>query len=223
MLRLFPIILALLISTACGGKVVIKTEAKLQPTPKPPTSVPMWLGNASRNFYGTGPWSNAPLEIVWEFQTKFITGQFHEDPWGGSSWPGQPSVDESHVYFGSADGHLYCLNKRDGSLVWSYKTEDSLKATPSIAGDRLIASGLDHYIYCIDKRTGSLLWKFKTGFEVDCSAAVIDGRVYFGGEDGFFYSLNLNDGSLIYKTEQLGSMEGSFSVDGGRAYVGTEQ
>ena len=77
----------------------------------------------------------------------------------------------------------------DGSLVWKYKTEDSLKATPTIAGDRLIASGLDHYIYCIDARDGSLIWKYKTGFEVDCSAAVIDGRVYFGGEDGFFYSL----------------------------------
>ncbi len=75
--------------------------------------------------------------------------------------------------------------------VWfgSFKTGDSLKATPTIAGNRLIASGLDHYIYCIDARDGSLIWKFKTGFEVDCSAAVIDGRVYFGGEDGFFYAL----------------------------------
>ena len=55
----------------------------------------MWLGNTSRNFYGTGPWSTGPLEIVWEFETKFITGRLHKDPWGGSSWPGQPSVDES--------------------------------------------------------------------------------------------------------------------------------
>ena len=56
----------------------------------------------------------------------------------------------------------------------SYKTGDSLKATPTIVGDRLIASGLDHYIYCIDKRNGTLIWKYKTGFEVDCSAAVIE-------------------------------------------------
>ena len=94
-----------------------------------------------------------PLEVVWEFET-WTTGRLHKDPWGGSSWPGQPSVDEQHVYFGSADGNLYCLDKRDGSLVWKYKTSDSLKATPTIVGDRLIASGLDHYIYCIDKRNG---------------------------------------------------------------------
>ena len=188
MIKLSPIILALLLS-ACGGKVVTPIEAKSQPPPAPklPTSVPFWLGNAERNFYGTGPLTDAPLEVVWSFETKGISGRLHKDPWGGSSWPGQPSVDEKHVYFGSADGRLYCLDAKDGTLVWSYKTEDSLKATPTIAGDRLIASGLDHYIYCLDKNTGALIWKYKTGFEVDCSSAVISDRVYFGGEDGYFF------------------------------------
>jgi len=216
MFKIISSLLALLLLcclSACGGKVITKTHAEPAPPPKAPTTVPAWLGNPSRSFYGTGPWSEKPLEIVWEFETNWTTGRLHKDPWGGSSWPGQPSVDSSRVYFGSADGRLYCLNSHDGSLVWSFKTEDSLKATPTIVGDRLIASGLDHYVYCINARDGSLIWKYKTGFEVDCSAAVIDGRVYFGGEDGFFYALNLDDGALIYKTERLGSMEGSFSVD----------
>ena len=118
MLRLSPIILALLFLSACGGHVVPPTEAKPQPpAPKPPSSVPFWLGNPSRNFYGTGPWSDAPLEVVWSFETKGISGRLHKDPWGGSSWPGQPSVDEKYVYFGSADGRLYCLDAKDGSLV----------------------------------------------------------------------------------------------------------
>src|SRR5215510_3865618 len=200
------LLVALISLPACGGKVISKTEAHAPDPPKPPSSVPAWLGNPSRNFYGTGPWSGTQLEIVWEFETDFISGRLHKDPWGGSSWPGQPSVDEQHVFFGSADGNLYCLDKKTGSLVWSYKTLDSLKATPTIAGDRLIASGLDHNIYCVDKRNGTLLWKYTTGFEVDCSAAVIDGRVYFGGEDHSFYCLNLANGSVIYKTERLGSM-----------------
>jgi outer membrane protein assembly factor BamB len=163
----------------------------------------MWLGNPSRNFYGTGPWSNEKLQIVWQFETKMISGRLHEDSWGGTSWPGQPSVDDQHVYFGSADGNLYCLDAKSGQLVWSYQTADSLKATPAIAGDRIIASGLDHFIYCFDKRSGTLLWKYQTGFEVDCGSAVIGNRVYFGGEDGFFYCLNLEDGSVVYKTERL--------------------
>src|SRR5262245_31905195 len=112
MSKILPITFLLAVSislSACGGRVISKTEAKPAeppPAPKPPSSVPAWLGNSSRNFYGTGPWSTGPLEIVWEFETDFISGRLHKDPWGGSSWPGQPSVDEKHVYFGSADGNL---------------------------------------------------------------------------------------------------------------------
>ena len=145
MIRISPFILALLLLPSCGGKVITKTEAAKPPAPpKPPSSVPAWLGNASRNFYGTGPWSGDKLEVVWSIETKSISGRLHKDPWGGSSWPGQPSVDEKYVYFGSADGRLYCIDKNDGRVIWTYKTEDSLKATPTIAGDRLIALSLIH-------------------------------------------------------------------------------
>ena len=211
--------------SACGGNLVKETvaESKAKPAATPVSSVPNWLGNRERNFYGTGPWQNGPLEIVWEFETGFISGRLHKDPWGGSSWPGQPSIAGDRVYFPSADGNIYCVNRHDGSLIWKFKAKDSFKATPTIAGDRIIASGLDHNIYCLNAIDGSLLWEYETGFEVDCSASVVDGRVYFGGEDGFFYCLNLADGSLVYKTERLGSMEGSFSTVDGRIYIGTEQ
>src|SRR5262245_30795860 len=165
--------------TGCSTRLVKETEAKSAPrAPAKPTTLPEWLGNPARNFYGTGPWSGKKLEVVWQFETQWIKGRLHEDPWGGSSWPGQPSIDTKQVYFGSADGNLYALNRETGKLVWSFKTGDSLKATPTIAGDRIIASGLDYYVYCLNARDGSLIWKFKTGFEVDCSAAVIDGRIY---------------------------------------------
>ena len=179
--------------TACGGRVLQKTEAEVLHKAAVPDAVPVWLGNPTRNFYGTGPWPDRPVQVIWEFETKLTSGRLHKDGWGGTSWPGQPSVAGNRVYFGSADGYLYCLDKRDGSLIWKFKTEDSLKATPTIAGDRIIASGLDHNVYCLNANDGSLIWQYKTGFEVDSSAAVIDGRVYFGGEDGFFYCLSLAD------------------------------
>ena len=180
--------------SACGGKLVTETiaETKAAPPPPPPPSVPTWLGNPSRNFHGAGPWSDRPTEVLWEFETKLTSGPLHKMGWGGSSWPGQPSVVGKRVYFGSADSYLYCFDTETGTLIWSFKTGDSLKATPTVVDDRIIASGLDNYIYCLNRHDGSLIWKYKTGFEVDGSVAAIDGRLYFGSEDGFFYCLNLD-------------------------------
>src|SRR5215207_7222777 len=87
---------------ACGGGVLQKTEAevlKKAPAP-PPDAVPLWLGNASRNFYGTGPWPDRPVKVIWEFETELTSGRLHKDGWGGTSWPGQPSVAGNRVYFG---------------------------------------------------------------------------------------------------------------------------
>ena len=225
--HLIPVALVLaLLLPACGGSVASKPE--LDPGPKHadkeiPAGLPFWLGNSERNFYGTGPWEEGPFEIVWEIKTGSISGRLHRDPWGGTSWPGQPSVDGNRVYFPSADGNVYCVDTKDGSVIWKFKAKDSFKATPTVIGDRIIASGLDHHVYCLNARDGTVIWDFETGFEVDGSAAVLDGRLYFGGEDGFFYCLSLADGSLVYKTERLGSMEGSCTTVDGRIYVGTEQ
>jgi outer membrane protein assembly factor BamB len=198
------------------------TEKPPAPTPSPtPEGTLTFLGRPTRDYYGSGPWKSAgPLKVVWKFKTKGISGRFHKDPWGGTSWPGQPSVRGDKVYFGSADGNAYCFNRHTGELLWSYQTNDSLKATPVLSGNRVIANGIDDHIYCLDADTGQLIWKYKCDFEIDGSVAVINNRVYFR-----FYCLDFQTGQLIYRTERVGSIEGScnFQPEIDRAYCGTEQ
>ena len=113
-----------LLFAGCNWRAISKTENERGPTSPAkqlPNSVPAWLAIAERNFYGTGPWIDAPLEVVWGVETGLISGKLHKDPWGGTSWPGQPSVDDERVYFRSADGYLYCLEPQDGSLSGSSK------------------------------------------------------------------------------------------------------
>src|SRR6185369_2081085 len=84
--HLIPLLLMLaLLPAGCGGTVVSKTEVK-QPAKPAPAGLPLWLGNSQRNFYGSGPWQEGPLEIVWELETGYISGKLHADPWGGTSW-----------------------------------------------------------------------------------------------------------------------------------------
>src|SRR2546430_8983511 len=147
--------------------------------PKPPAAVPMWLGNPARNFFGTGPLPKA-LAIVWDFKTGWTRGRLHDDPWGGSGWPGQPAIVGDRVYFGSADSYVYCLNRNDGSVIWKFKTTDSAKSSPCVVGDRLIIGNLDHTVYCLNTNDGSLGWKYQTGFETDSSSSIIGDSVFIG-------------------------------------------
>lgn len=132
--EIFVCLIALLFLTTslpgCARKVVKEPPVEVKTEPPKPTSLPFWLGNPERTFYGTGPWKSGPLKIVWEVKTGSISGQFHKDPWGGTSWPGQPSVEGDRVYFPSADGNTYCLNRADGSVIWKFKAKDSQKSTP---------------------------------------------------------------------------------------------
>ena len=52
---------------------------------------------------------------VWEYETPVGPDKKH------FFLSGSPVVDASAVYFGSWDGHLYALNREDGSLKWRYK------------------------------------------------------------------------------------------------------
>ena len=50
-------------------------------------------GESLAHLLRSGPWAAGALEVVWKFKTKAISGRLHKDPWGGTSWPGQPSVN----------------------------------------------------------------------------------------------------------------------------------
>jgi outer membrane protein assembly factor BamB len=197
--------ISLAISFGCGRSLkdaatqgVKDGQAAPKPTPAPPQMVQTWLGNWERNSYGSGPIPNKPLKVIWQIKTGYISGRLHPDGWGGTSWPGQPTVTRDTVYYPSADGNVYSVNTKDGSINWKFLATDSFKAAPTILGDRIIAHGLDHIIYCINRNDGTLIWKYTTGFEIDGSVMEKDGRIYFGCEDSYFYALNLSDGSLVY-------------------------
>ena len=214
-------ICATVLLTGCNGKAVTPPPPPVVEKPKPPTAVPMWLGNPTRTFFGTGPMPKS-LKIIWSFTTGFVRGRLHDDPWGGSGWPGQPAIVGDRVYFGSADSYVYCLNKSNGAVIWKFKTTDSAKSSPSVVGDRLVIGNLDHTVYCLNANDGSFIWKYQTGFETDSSSSIIDDRVYIGGEDHFYYCFDLKDGHIIFKQQLGGSVEGGTTVVGDHIYVDTE-
>jgi len=95
-----------------------------------------------------------------------------------------PTVCDSKVYFGSDDGYVYCLEGKDGSLVWKYR--------PGPSDEKIIGNG----------RMISL-WPVRTGVLVD------DGIVYFAAgvfpyEGLYICALKASDGSVVWKNDTLG-------------------
>jgi len=86
-----------------------------------------------------------------------------------------PSYDDGKLYFGSDDGHAYCIDAGDGSFIWKYNPSEDT---------RLIGNN------------GSLIsmWPIRTG------TAVLDGKVYFAAslvnwQTSYLCSLDAQTGS----------------------------
>ncbi|MGV3485033.1 MAG: PQQ-binding-like beta-propeller repeat protein, partial [Planctomycetaceae bacterium] len=87
------------------------------------------------------------------------------------------------VYFGSDDGHAYCITADQGSLVWK------LRAGP--ADEWLLARG-----EMISR------WPVRTGVLVDGGVAFFGGGI-FPHEDVFLYAVDAADGSVIWRQDNI--------------------
>jgi len=95
-----------------------------------------------------------------------------------------PTVYAGRIYFGSDDGYVYCLDGKDGSLVWKYRAGPSDEKI--IGNSRMIS-----------------LWPVRTGVLVD------DGIAYFAAgvfpyEGLYICALKASDGSVVWKNDTLG-------------------
>jgi len=95
-----------------------------------------------------------------------------------------PTVYNGKVYVGSDDGCVYCVDGRNGSLVWKYRAGPSNEKV--IGNGRMIS-----------------LWPVRT------SVLVEDGVVYFAAgvfpyEGLYICALKAEDGSVVWKNDTIG-------------------
>ena len=113
-----------------------------------------------------------------------------------------PAVYDDHVYFGSWDYNIYCLDV-EGNFIWNYTTNEKILSSPAVAYDKVYIGSYDNTLYCLDSigngdGTTTKLWDFNTDEGIFSSPAVADQKVYFGSRDNKIYCLDAINGDLIW-------------------------
>lgn len=156
--------------------------------------------------------SDGPMhpKIKWRFKTQ--------GPIRGAS-----VVHQEKIYFGSADGFLYALDKYTGDLVWKYQTNGAITASPAVADSSVYFTSRDNLVYSLNANTGAINWKFEMNptlpapyaeWEYFAASPVLaEDKLLVGSGDGNLYALDAQSGSVLWKFKTRERIRASPLVD----------
>lgn len=164
--------------------------------------------------------------VVWRYKVSFGDG--------GKRIFSSPSVLGNHVYFGSYDGNLYCLDINTGKRKWVFLDADWIGSSPCVAVDtRIIFIGLEFGltkkkggVAAVDAETGRLVWSYYEMTGLTHASPVYSQRervVICGCNDKKIYALNSKNGSLKWSFETEGEVKygAIFNKDQSLCFIGS--
>jgi len=112
------------------------------------------------------------------------------------------SMHDTWVYFGGADGFLYCVNAENGRVQWRFETKNPRISRPTFSANKLYVTTTDDVVHALDASNGKLAWSYRRktagGSTVrGASQPWTDGKdVIAGTSDGYLVVLSAADGRL---------------------------
>ena len=90
-----------------------------------------------------------------------------------------PAVSDKMVYIISDDRNIYAINRKDGSIAWTYLLKgETGESSPVICNNKLLVCTKTGIVSIHDAKNGNLLWEYDTGEQIIASPAVISGYFY---------------------------------------------
>ncbi len=142
------------------------------------------------------------------------------------------------VYFGSTVDHsVYCLNAKNGEIVWRFTTNGPIRVVPTWFDNKVYFGSDDGFVYCLYAESGKLLWKntpvkdssnliaynnIISTFPCRTGVTVSDGKLFCGfsmlpWEKTYLCSLDPQTGKKLYSmTFDALTMEAPFAYSAGR-------
>jgi eukaryotic-like serine/threonine-protein kinase len=131
----------------------------------------------------------------------------------GSPVRSTPLINNNTVYFGTAKGEFFAINKKTSLVKWRYSTGKAIHSSAACQDGKIYFSDNEQALYCLNESNGQLDWKLKLGeklaypwrFDYYYSSPVLyENKLYIGSDDGNLYAVNANDGKLTWKFKTAG-------------------
>jgi outer membrane protein assembly factor BamB len=132
------------------------------------------------------------LSVKWVFPS-----QNDEDQFDLEGIYGAPIVDGEILYFGAYDDNVYALNTDDGTLRWTFKTNDPIVSSLALREDILYAGSTDGSLYAIDTTVctnscpPAAARTFDTQDSIWASPLLAGDVVYVAAMNGRLYALDV--------------------------------
>jgi outer membrane protein assembly factor BamB len=143
-----------------------------------------------------------------------------------------PTIAAGAIYIGSADKNVYALDAKTGTVLWTFATEDLVRATATVDNGTVYIGSWDGLLYALDAATGEMRWKYFTGFTtlphylyrpVQSKALVLDGIVYDAGRKASVVAVDAATGKRVWEYNYGAGLwvESSPNIVDGTLYIGS--
>ena len=120
-------------------------------------------------------------------------------------------VENDNVYVATVDEDyprncgIYCLNAKDGNIIWKYKTKNSVKNNIIEYSDKLIAQDCDGNVYCLNKNNGKEIWKKKVNLSTNLNTSTgicVEKDIIYAGSPACITALKYDNGEVVWENER---------------------
>ncbi|MEP6894335.1 MAG: PQQ-binding-like beta-propeller repeat protein [Chloroflexota bacterium] len=106
--------------------------------------------------------------------------------------------------------------------LWSFKTEDEIRGTPTFFQGSLYIGSYDNNLYALDAAEGKFQWKYPTDGGIVSRPAVVDGNIYVGSEDKRLHVISARSGKVVWTYYTEGPIRSSPRIAEGHVFVGSD-
>jgi len=144
-----------------------------------------------------------------------------------------PAVAGDLVFVGSADGHLYAVDRSTGRERWRFDAASPILSSPAVARGRVFFQDRAGSVHAVDALSGRQVWHFESGPEMPLpwgnegwdyftsSPVPAGGSLLVGAGDGNLYALDMESGAERWRHTTGGRIRSSPAVADSTAFVGS--